>query len=77
MRQDWPRARRSAKSDAYASVERFMPEACFQHDAAIGQSYLTAEPRGSFARQVRRKVLQTIEVCYDLAPASRTKALAS
>ena len=69
MRRDWSRARRSAKSDAYASVERF--------DAAIGQSRLTAEPRGSFARLVRPKVLQTIEVCGDLGPASRTKALAS
>ena len=60
MRQDRSRARRTAKSDAYASVKRFMPEACFQHDAAVGQSCLTAEPRGSFARPVRCKGLQTI-----------------
>ena len=52
MRQDWSRVRRTAKSDAYASVERF--------DAAIGQSRLTAEPRGSFARPVRCKGLQTV-----------------
>ncbi|AHB50263.1 hypothetical protein W911_12560 [Hyphomicrobium nitrativorans NL23] len=57
-----------------------MPEACFQHDAAIDQSCLTAEPRGSFARLVhaggvlpaRRKVLQTMRfAATSLLPAEQ------
>lgn len=43
MMGDWSRAGRSEKSDAFASVVR--------RD--------TANPRGSFARLVRRKTLQT------------------
>jgi hypothetical protein len=41
-----------------------MPKACFQHDdAAIGLSWLTPQGRGPFAPPVRRKSLQTREVC--------------
>ncbi|AHB50127.1 hypothetical protein W911_08820 [Hyphomicrobium nitrativorans NL23] len=49
-----------------------MPEACFQHDAAIGPSRLTAEPRGPFVRLMRRKVLQTMRfAATSLLPAEQ------
>ena len=73
-----PRARKTAQRDAFASGKRVMPEACFQHDdAAIGLSRPTPKGRGPFAPPVRRPTLQTIEVCGGLAPAGRTKCLAS
>jgi hypothetical protein len=78
MSQDKPRARKSAQRDAVASGKRVMPKACFQHDdAAIGLSWLTPQGRGPFAPPVRRKSLQTMEVCYAFAPAGSTKVLAS
>jgi hypothetical protein len=69
MSQDKPRARKSAQRDAVASGKRF--------DAAIGLSWLTPQGRGPFAPPVRRKSLQTMEVCGASAPAGSTKVLAS
>jgi len=54
-----------------------MPEACFQHDDAIGLLWLTPRGRGPFAPLVRREALQTMEVCGGFAPASGAKVLAS
>jgi hypothetical protein len=62
-----------------------MPEACFQHDDAIGLLWLTPRGRGAFAPlghigdmlSAWRKALQTMEVCGGFAPASGAKVLAS
>jgi hypothetical protein len=69
MSQSEPRARKGAQRDADPSSKRF--------DDAIGSLWLTPEARGPLALMVRRKALQTIEVCGGLAPANSTTGLAS